>query len=315
MRAAMPTSSRQPTPAVAVATQTSAPAITADDALAFDAFHKRTGIAVEAIPWNTPDVDWSRFQAIIIRSTWDYHHHVDAFLAWADRVEAAGARLWNPAAVIRWNADKKYLLELERQGVAIVPTERLVAGAQTDLANVLRRRGWPEAVVKPAVSASAYRTWTTTLDAAASHQAELDALLAEGDALVQPLLAEIRGGEWSLVHCASASGALELSHAVLKRPKDGDFRVQSELGGNVSTPPLPAGLHERTRDILAAAQRCIAAPLLFARVDGVVSDGRHAPAGRFLLMELELIEPHLFFGETPGSGDRFAQALTLLLDR
>jgi glutathione synthase/RimK-type ligase-like ATP-grasp enzyme len=202
--------------------------------------------------------------------------------------------LWIPAVVLRANLDKRYLRALESQGVAIVPTVWLEPGVPTDIAALLTRHGWTDAVVKPVVSAAAHRTHRVT----AASQPVVDAVVGAGAAMVQPYLAEIEtAGEWSVIHLGGA-----YSHAVRKRPRAGDFRVQPQHGGVSTREEPPGAVRAAVEQILALVPE----PLLYARVDGVES------GGRFLLMELELIEPRLFFVAAPDAAPRFAAAVAAL---
>ena len=293
---------------IAAATHPGAPEMTDDDRLAFDLLAAR-GIAVEALPWSREDADWSAFDRVVIRSTWDYHKHLDAFRAWARRVEADGARLWNPAAVVAWNSEKTYLRDLEAAGIPIVPTRWVARGAASRLAEELAGLAAPAVVVKPTVSASAYRTVSLRREEAAARQEEWEALLADSGAMIQPLMREVTlDGEWSFLFFRRG-GRLAFSHAVRKRPAAGDFRVQSEAGGTSQAETPPPELLAQVEGLIAAAARVAPGELLYARMDGVVSRGDEAPAGTFLLMELELIEPYLFLGISPGAAERFAEAI------
>ena len=260
-----------------------------DDRLLVSALNEQGVTAVPAV-WDSRDVSWDEFQGVLVRSCWDYHRRLPEFLAWIARLErdGPGRALWNPPELLRWNSHKTYLRDLAARGVSIVPTRWLARGDSFDLSELLRHEAWSEAVVKPAVSASAFGTWRTSNTAAAADQPRLDELLHAGDVLVQPLMPEVRDpGEWSLVFLGG-----RFSHAVLKRPAAGDYRVQWEFGGSADarTPP---------RELIMDAERVIAAvpggEPLYARVDGVVRDGK------LILMELELIEPHLFLGWAAGA--------------
>src|SRR5207248_10238751 len=134
--------------------------------------------------WDDPGVDWHGIKVSVVRSTWDYHHRLDEFLAWAERV-ATLTRLWNPVEVLRWNTHKSYLRDLAARGVPVVPTILLEAGSTVDLATLLARAGWQEAVIKPAVSASAHETIRASLEGLAEGQAHVNRLLPAHDLLVQ----------------------------------------------------------------------------------------------------------------------------------
>jgi glutathione synthase/RimK-type ligase-like ATP-grasp enzyme len=262
------------------------PELAKDDRLLAAALRER-GAAVEACVWDDAAVSWTAFDAVVLRSTWDYHLRVDEFHAWLDAMERGGVPLWNPSALVRANLHKSYLLDLAKRGIATVPTELLVRGETRTAREVMRARGWERAVVKPAVSATAYQTVVLDADSDADRDAQ------SADLLVQPFLEEIAtAGEWSFVFLGQ-----DFSHAVLKRPRSGDFRVQNDFGGSAErqVPPAP---------LLADAQRVVSAitpPWLYARVDGISHDGR------LVLMELELTEPSLFLDETAAA--RFAQAI------
>jgi len=279
---------------VAFVTCRQLPDIHDDDGLAADVLRDR-GIPVVSAVWDEPAADWRRYRCVVIRSTWDYHHHQDRYAAWLRRCADDGVRLWNPAATVLANMNKRYLSDLEQRGVDVVPTEYLDVGHGQSLRGLLERRGWDRAVVKPAVSASAYRTWRTTTATADRDQAAFEEDSARHEVLVQPHVDEIATrGEWSLVFFAG-----QYSHATIKRPAAGDFRVQEELGGHSAPAEPPDHVIESARHILSLSP----SPLLYARVDGIER------GQRFMLMELEINEPYLFLGSSPGAAVRFANAI------
>ena len=259
----------------------------------------RLGITVEAAPWDDPKIDWARFAGVVTRSCWNYHLHAAAFRAWLDRLEALGVPMWNSAALIRWNMNKLYLRELQERGVQIVPTEFITADPVPRLVDLLAVRGWEEAVIKPLVSLGAHETHRVCRTSPGEAQAVLERIVRAGGAMVQPFLREVQtAGEWSLIFVAGA-----FSHAVLKRPGDGDFRVQAQHGGQTIAADPPNALVQGARQTLAA----VPGQTLFARIDGIAVDGA------FLLMEVELIEPDLFLGTDPAAARRLAIAIQELL--
>lgn len=297
---------------IAFATHQASPELTDDDRRAVPAL-EAVGWAVEPVPWDRDGVAWEAYDAVILRSTWDYHLRAADFLAWTERVRSRRVPLWNPAGVARWNADKRYLRALEGAGVAVAPTEWLSRGRIREIPDVLGRRGWHEAVVKPTVSATAHVTHR--LLAGERIPRPLHDAPAGAGWMVQPFLEEVATeGEWSLVYFAAPTGALELSHAVIKRPAPGDFRVQEEHGGRAVGATPPPEVRAQADRAAATAVRLAPGPLLYARVDGVLSAGAHAPAGTFLTLELELIEPALYLAGDAGAADRFAAALVRRLD-
>jgi hypothetical protein len=303
-------STRRPLAPVALATHAASPEATDDDRILLDRLAERYEGGAEAVAWDAPAADWGRYAAVLLRSTWNCHLQPDAFLAWVLRVEAAGASLWNPGPVVRWNLEKGYLRDIAAAGIPVVPTEWIPRGGEPALSTVLRCRGWETAVVKPSIAATAFRTWRTTPADAGAHSARLAALLAEADAMVQPFLAEVQQeGEWSFVFLGDGAGPPTFSHAVVKRPARWDFRVQPQFGGTVYSADPPRPLLRQAERAAAAVTRLAPGSLLYARIDGVVSEGAHAPPGTFLLMEAELIEPVLFLGRDEEAAPRLADAV------
>lgn len=298
-------------PRIALATHAAAPGITADDALLAEALRAR-GATADAVPWDDPAADWSSYALVVVRSTWDYHLRAAEFERWIGALEQRRVPLMNPPAVLRWNGNKRYLLELEQRGVAIVPTEVLAAddprASPGALRATLERNGWTDAVVKPVVSASGHGTWRTSLATAGADEGRFAALRASSPAgvLVQPFVPEIvTDGEWSLVFIGG-----RFSHAAIKRARAGEFRVQSEHGGSYAPATAPPSLVADAERAVVAAAACAgvsAADVVYARVDGVATP--HADGARLLLMELECLEPNLFFLQAPAGAERMADAL------
>jgi glutathione synthase/RimK-type ligase-like ATP-grasp enzyme len=290
---------------VALITYSGVPAITTDDRLLRDALVAR-GAEVEARPWDTR-ADWSVYHRIILRSCWNFHHRPEEFRGWVNDVkERYDGSLMNGPKLVQWSVDKRYLRDLDARGIAIVPTVWVSADDDDvpDLAALIAEHGWDAGtVVKPAISATAHQTWRVGPEEAGAHQARFEALLASSPAgvMVQPFLPEIEDGEWSLVFLGG-----EFSHAVKKRPAAGDFRVQHDFGGTIERcEPDPALVDDASAALRAAAEVTDTGleDILYARVDGVMR------SGRLLLMELELIEPVLFFAQAPGAAARMAELI------
>ncbi|MEL6198949.1 MAG: hypothetical protein AAFR09_01955 [Pseudomonadota bacterium] len=251
------------------------------------------GIEIETLSWRA-DVDWSDYDAVIVRSTWDYQRHAEAFLDALARIEGA-TQLANARELMRWNLDKRYLAELQKRGVPIVPTE-FGQGMTAEALDARLAATTSECVIKPAVSAGAERTYRVSPDAPAEHRARIVAGHAGSVWMWQPFLPQIVDpGEYSLFYFNGV-----FSHAIIKTPKPGDFRVQEEFGGDIRLIDAPEAM-------CAAADRVMASletDTLYARVD-LVDDG----AGGYWLIELELIEPSLYLRKDPGAPARFAQAV------
>jgi hypothetical protein len=256
------------------------------------------GLEAGAVLWDDAKADWSRYDAAVIRSTWDYFQRYDEFRAWLDRVERA-TRLFNSPSIVRWNSDKTYLRDLEKRGVPIVPTVFCEAGKPANLARVLGDAGWRNAVVKPCVSGGAYQTHRVSAETAAEQQGEMDAILATSGVLVQPFFPEIQSeGEWSFVFFDGV-----LSHTVLKRPGAGDYRVQPQYGASFGEATPEPWLVAQAESVLAALPE----PPAYARIDGV-------RRGRELyLMEAELIEPYLYMSAAPRAFDTVTRLIEKLV--
>ena len=280
-------------PRIALATSAKYPALTEDDRLLLEPLAQQ-GFEAEPGVWDDRNFAWSSCNAVVIRSCWDYHLKLEEFLRWIASLQAAGVTIFNSAALIRWNAKKTYLRDLEAQGTMIVPTLWSEPGTSADLRAQLQELGWTKAVIKPRISATAYRTQVVTAENADSARGLFDELRSGVGVMVQKFMDSIVSeGEWSLMFFGG-----RFSHAVLKTPSAGDFRVQHDFGGTsrIADPP---------RSVLESATRTVRSvdPSIYARVDGVVEDGQ------FLLMELELIEPALFLESHPEAALRFADAI------
>jgi glutathione synthase/RimK-type ligase-like ATP-grasp enzyme len=252
------------------------------------------GWNVQAVPWQQHGVDWRALDAVVIRSTWDYQNAPHAFLSVLDQIERSGAHLENALEIVRWNMNKTYLRDLDGRGIPIVTTLWGADLGPVDERVILDQLGTEEAVIKPVIGANADHTYRLRRGSAAWRRAA-DTFKDRGY-LVQPFIPSIiTEGEYSLFFFNG-----ELSHVILKTPKAGDFRVQEEHGGIIRAVPATSAL-------VSAGERVLAdvTPIpLYARVD-LVSLG--APG--YGLMELELIEPALYFRMDEKAAERFARAL------
>ena len=275
---------------IALATCLDMPRPDADLPILVEAFAAR-GARAEVVPWEDPRAEWGAFDAVVVRSTWNYVGRYRDFHAWIDRV-AAATRLVNPRAALLWNLHKRYLAELAAAGIAVVPTEVVLHGTEPDWEALFARHG--DLVVKPAVSAGSFATIRVRRGDVAAARAHREAHL-ERDLLVQPLLASVVShGETNLVHFGG-----RFSHAVHQGARwDGD----AEQSRGLVTPES---------DEIALAQAVLAhvesagfGPLAYARVDMA-----RGADGRPLLMELEIVEPSLFLDRAPGAADRLAEVV------
>lgn len=263
----------------------------------------RAGVAYEWAVWDDPAVDWARFAGVLVRTTWDYTDKIDAFRSWVPAV-AAVTRLWNPAPVLLWNSHKGYLVELAERGVDVVPTVVVPVGTTPDR-SVIPGRPPAGVVVKPAESAGSIglTVWSGADDA--GHLGALGAVselhLMGQDAVLQPLVPEIREGETSIMVIGG-----EITHAVRKVPAHGDIRSQPEWGAAVVRVEITASQAALAQSAIRAATAILGDDghdLVYARVDCVDHGGRPH------LMELELIEPDLYVRHDELAADRLVAAL------
>jgi hypothetical protein len=250
----------------------------------------REGIVARVVPWDGDPAGLDGASLVVVRSTWNYHLFIDAFLAWVADNEW---RIQNPARVIRWNAHKGYLRDLASEGFPVVPTAWIARGERLDLGVLAAERDWRDVVVKPAVSAASHSTRRfrgPPFDGVFAEE-----LAAQRDVMVQPYMASVDDfGERSIV-CIDG----EVSHAIRKSPRfaGGEERVSQ---GAIAIADDERRLAER---VLSRFDP----PLLYARVD-VIRDASGAP----LLGEVELIEPSLFLVQSPRAASRLALAIARL---
>jgi glutathione synthase/RimK-type ligase-like ATP-grasp enzyme len=268
--------------------------ILTEDQLVREALERR-GLRVARHDWATPDFDWACTQLALFRTTWDYFNYFDKFKAWLDTLEASTQAI-NPVPQVRWNMDKHYLLDLQAQGIRIPPTAYIHKGDQTTLKKLHEENNWSETVLKPTVSGAGRHTYRLNPENLAEYEAIFQELITREDMMLQPFLHNVpTKGEVALMVIGG-----KFTHAVLKKAKPGDFRVQDDFGGTV---------HEYTpsQAEIEFAERTVAAcdPMPFyARVD-VVWDNEDQLA----LSELEIIEPEMWYRMHPPAADQLAEAI------
>lgn len=251
------------------------------------------GTGAELRTWNDPG-DLSGFDLILPLMAWGYQRAPARWFHALDAWEAAGLRFANPVATLRWNTNKDYLFDLAEAGVAIVPSRLAHALTRNDVAEVRAAFACETLVIKPTISGGADGTYRLGPD----DPIPFDVL--EREMLIQPLMPAIASeGEYSLFYLGG-----QFSHAILKIPEAGDFRVQEQFGGREVTVEAPSA----ARTLAEAAMAVAPGPLTYARVDMVRGDD-----GGFYLMELELIEPSLFLDHASDGGAAFVSAVKRLL--
>lgn len=278
---------------IALATHRALPQLSEDDRLAAKELRAQ-GVMAESAVWDSPLVDWSHYDAIVMRSTWDYHLRRAEFERWLGHLDTVGAVVFNPTSLIRWNIDKHYLGDLAARGVTIGETMFLERGTSA-LGDLMARLPWADVVIKPTVSASGHETRRISEHTAASHAEWFSQVHARGDLMIQPFFDEVvADGEWSLVFFAG-----QYSHAVRKVAAPGEFKVQREHGGSVSAEQPRGALVERAEGVATLLPE----GWLYARVDGFEREGE------LIVTEVELIEPSLFLRHHPSAPRRFAAAI------
>lgn len=253
------------------------------------------GYHLEPVVWDS-GFDASQFTAIVIGTAWDYTSRPEKFLRALGDWESQ-CRVLNSSRTAEWNMDKRYLQALSEAGIPVIDTVWADRADETAITQAFATLDCDEIVVKPLVGAGAWRQ---------ARIKRADPLppaenLPPREAMIQPFLPSIaEEGEYSLIFFEGS-----FSHAVLKRPRSGDYRVQSVYGGVEQTHTATPDQIAVASDILAAARELCGEPgFLYARVD--MARGLD---GLLKLMELELIEPYLYPEQGPGMGARFAQAL------
>ncbi|HEX9253264.1 MAG TPA: hypothetical protein VF870_13545 [Ignavibacteriaceae bacterium] len=255
---------------------------------------KSIGWSAEEISWRSESVNWNDYDAVIVRSTWDYQNNSEKFIKVLEKINNV-SHLENNLELMKWNMNKNYLFDLEQKGVKIVDTiweksfNSILAHQYFDKLNS------EEIIIKPNISANADNTFRLSKENFNEHIPELEKIFASREFMVQPFLKNIIGeGEYSLFYFGG-----KFSHSVLKKPKEKDFRVQEEHGGDIQ--PFAV-----SSEIIAIAESIIKKLFtipLYGRVDLVRTNKKE-----FALIELELIEPSLYLNKDEQAPNKFVRA-------
>jgi len=266
-----------------------------DDELTIGHLHD-LGWTVEMASWHKA-YNWSQFDVVVIRTTWDYQNDPNAFLAVLESIDRSGARLENSLELVRWNMQKTYLRDIDAKGVSIVPT-LWEEGAldKTKLSSFFDQLDAEEIIIKPIIGANADHTFHLPRSQNNAKMAVLEEIFRRRAYMVQPFMPRIvEEGEFSLIYFGGMH-----SHTILKTPKTNDFRVQEEHGGNIRSVIAEPELLDSGQQVIDSLPQTP----LYARADFVRTE-----QSQFALMELELIEPALYFRMDADSPMRFAHAL------
>jgi glutathione synthase/RimK-type ligase-like ATP-grasp enzyme len=262
-------------------------------------FLQNKGLDITSEIWDDPQVDWAKYDVALLKTPWDYHQKFEHFNRWLDHLESNNVKLLNDYQVVRWNMDKHYLQEVEQSGFEIIPSIFLPRGWKEDLAPLFDRLATDKLIIKPCVSGGSRNTMVLDKQNAHRDIENVVELLKEGDFIVQPMMRQIHEGEWSFIFLGG-----KYSHTIIKKPKNGDFRVQQIFGGTIETvSPDEIYIEEAKKYISRYAK-----DTLYARVDGLMVEGS------FMLMELELVEPFLYLSYHPDAVERYYTALKEKLD-
>jgi len=245
--------------------------------------------------WSDPEVNWHQYSHILIKSPWDYFDRYVEFKVWCKMIAGTGIPVFNDIETILWNSDKRYLQDIQAKGHRVIPTQFLTKAQKVHLPRAFEQFDTDHLIFKPSVSGGAKNTLKIKKAESATYDETVNKLIQEEDFLLQPFIKEIVDeGEYSFIFFGG-----KFSHAVLKQPKAGDFRVQHFFGGKItSIEPDPNFIETAQRIVDDFASGC-----LYARVDGVLIEGE------FYLMELELIEPYLFLFTFPQAKNNYMRAV------
>ena len=257
---------------------------------------EKQGLTVEITYWNNPSYDWSKTKSVIFRTIWDYFEKFEEFFKWLDEIKHQ-TQLINSYELVKWNIDKHYLKDLNENGINIVPTYFTKQHKQESLLDISNEMEWEDLVIKPAISAAAFQTFKILNDQINEKEELFQQLIKNKDMLVQPFFETISEfGEASLMIFDG-----KFSHAILKKAKKGDFRVQDDFGGTVHDYSPST---EEVKFALEVIKACKTTPL-YGRVDIVWDQEKN-----IYLSELEIIEPELWIRNYPKSAERIAKAVS-----
>lgn len=263
---------------------------------------EKLGWQIELVSWREPDTDWSAFDLVYICTPWDYPSDLNAFMALLEAIDRSTAILVNDISLVKWTLAKTYLRDLEERGVNIVPSLWFDDFDVNELPGYFSQFAVDRIIIKPVVSTNATDTFLLQNPIPKSTIEQLKQKFLRRGFVVQPFIENIRSeGEFSLFFLGG-----HYSHAIVKIPRVGDFRVQEEHGGDIVSVEPEAALLKAASDDLAKVT-----PLpVYGRSDYV-----RGPDGRFLLMEMEVIEPSLYLRMDTDAPQRFAAALDAYAQR
>jgi glutathione synthase/RimK-type ligase-like ATP-grasp enzyme len=268
--------------------------ILTEDDLVRDALENK-GLEVTRKDWSDPYFDWSSTRMALFRTTWDYFHKFQHFYNWLDRISKK-TFLCNPESLVRWNLDKHYLKDLENKGINVTPTVYINKGSKISLREIYKETNWKETVLKPTVSGAARHTYKMNTNNIADHEAIFKDLIRQEDMMLQEFQKSVlEKGEIAFMVIGG-----KFTHAILKKAKEGDFRVQDDFGGTVHN-------YDANDEEIKFAEKVVSVcepQPVYARVD-IIDDNDGNPA----VTELELIEPEMWFRHNPEAAETLAESI------
>jgi len=249
-----------------------------EDGLVRESLEKR-GLRVDRRSWDDPDYRWSQTAFILFRSTWDYFDRFSEFSAWLEQVKNL-TRMINSYEIIKWNLDKHYLLDLAQSGIPIPPTLFLKKGEKGSLSKKVAGKAWKELILKPVISGGARHTYKFLPEEAGAHEKLYQDLVAKEAMMIQEFQEQVPvKGEVAFMLIDG-----QFTHAILKKAREGDFRVRDDFGGSVHHYQPSDEEISFAENVLKRSGR----NPLYARVDAIWDN-----QGKPVVLELELIEPEL----------------------
>ena len=249
--------------------------------------------------WNDPNFNWNNTRSVLFRSTWDYFDNFEQFKKWFDKTRNTCLMI-NSSETIEWNLDKHYLLDLQKHQIPIPNSEFIQRESSVDLSLLMQEKKWNEIVVKPTISGAAKNTYRLKKEDINLFDSTWKKLIYQEDFIVQEFQNNvITKGEVAMMVIGG-----KYTHAVLKKAKEGDFRVQDDFGGSIAK-------YSPSEKMVKLAEKCtgiLSAIPSYARVD-IIWDN----SGDLAVSELELIEPELWFRLNPNAAQKLAEHVDLIL--
>ena len=260
---------------------------------------KEKNLSVVKKDWNDSIFDWETTRSILFRSTWDYFDKFELFKKWFNKTKNKCLMI-NSAETIEWNIDKHYLLDLQEHQIPIPNSEFIQRRSSIDLLELMQKKNWNEIVVKPTISGAAKNTYRLKKGEINQFNPSWEKLIYQEDFIIQEFQNNvITEGEVAMIVIGG-----KFTHAVLKKAKEGDFRVQDDFGGSIA-------IYNPSKEMVKLAEKCtrILTPIpSYARVDIIWDNFRE-----LAVSELELIEPELWFRLNPNAAQKLAQHVDLIL--